>query len=283
MNLSRVALAASLVASVATSARAQLVINEVDYDQVGTDFAEFIELRNNSNCPLPLAHLALVLINGTSNAEYQRIEIPATTAFILPGQYLVLGSASVTATVPPGVLRLNFPVVGDNMQNGTPDGLALIDTASRTVLDALSYEGGMTAVTIVGFPGTVSLVSGTELPLEISDSNIAEGSLVRIPDGSNSGDNATDWRVSATPSPGLPNGGAPVAPNTCCPSDLDNGSGTGARDYAVNINDLLYFLVAFEAGHAAANLDNGSGTGTPDETVDINDLLYFLVRFEAGC
>ena len=74
-----------------------------------------------------------------------------------------------------------------------------------------------------------------------------------------------------------------VAPNTCCPSDLDNGSGTGARDYAVNINDLLYFLVAFEAGHAAANLDNGSGTGTPDETVDINDLLYFLVRFEAGC
>lgn len=283
MNLSRVALAASLVASVATSARAQLVINEVDYDQVGTDFAEFVELRNNSNCPIPLAHLALVLINGTTNAEYQRVAIPTTTPFILPGQYLVIGSASVTATMPPDVLRVNFPFAGDNMQNGTPDGLALIDTAARTIVDALSYEGGMTAVTIVGFPGTVSLVSGTALPLAVSDSNIVQGSLVRMPDGRDTGDDAADWRVAATPSPGLPNSGAPVAPHTCCPGDLDNGSATGTRDFAVDVNDLLYFLVAFEAGHAAANLDDGSGMGTPDATVDISDLLYFLVRFEMGC
>lgn len=68
-----------------------------------------------------------------------------------------------------------------------------------------------------------------------------------------------------------------------CPADLDDGTGNGTRDYAVDINDLLYFLSAFESGSIAADLDNGSGTGARDNAVDINDLLYFLVRFEAGC
>lgn len=68
-----------------------------------------------------------------------------------------------------------------------------------------------------------------------------------------------------------------------CPADLDDGSGTGNADGAVDINDLLYFLVKFEAGDAAVDLDNGTSTGTQDGAVDINDLLFFLLRFEAGC
>lgn len=68
-----------------------------------------------------------------------------------------------------------------------------------------------------------------------------------------------------------------------CPADLDNGSGNGTPDGGVDVNDLLYFLVQFEAGSESVDLDNGSGTGTPDGGVDINDLLYFLIRFEGGC
>ena len=74
--------------------------------------------------------------------------------------------------------------------------------------------------------------------------------------------------------------GTPAPP---CVADVDDGSGTGTPDGGVDINDLLYFLGAFEMGTETADLDNGSGTGTPDGGVDINDLLYFLVRFEAGC
>jgi len=33
----------------------------------------------------------------------------------------------------------------------------------------------------------------------------------------------------------------------------------------------------------AADLDNGSGSGTRDNAVTIDDLLYFLTHFEAGC
>lgn len=68
-----------------------------------------------------------------------------------------------------------------------------------------------------------------------------------------------------------------------CPADLDDGSGNGIPDDGVDVNDLLYFLAAFEEGSLAADLDNGSGTAVPDASVDINDLLFFLARFEAGC
>ncbi len=70
---------------------------------------------------------------------------------------------------------------------------------------------------------------------------------------------------------------------TPCLADLDDGSGSGTPDGGVDINDLLFFLINFEAGTAAADLDNGGGIGIPDGGVDINDLLFFLVRFEAGC
>lgn len=68
-----------------------------------------------------------------------------------------------------------------------------------------------------------------------------------------------------------------------CPVDLDDGSGLGHPDLGVSIDDLLFFLQAFEAGDLRGDLDNGSGNGEYDNAVDINDLLYFLVHFEAGC
>ena len=36
-------------------------------------------------------------------------------------------------------------------------------------------------------------------------------------------------------------------------------------------------------GPCPSDLDDGSGTGTPDGGVDINDLLFFLTHYEAGC
>lgn len=68
-----------------------------------------------------------------------------------------------------------------------------------------------------------------------------------------------------------------------CVADLDNGSSTGVHDCAVTIDDLLFFLTAFEAGDIAVDLDNGTFTGVRDGAVTIDDLLFFLVRFEEGC
>jgi GDSL-like Lipase/Acylhydrolase len=71
-----------------------------------------------------------------------------------------------------------------------------------------------------------------------------------------------------------------------CVADLDDDGdfyNGGTRNEAVDINDLLFFLTAFEVGDLAADLDNGNGGGIPDGGVDISDLLFFLARFEAGC
>jgi hypothetical protein len=68
-----------------------------------------------------------------------------------------------------------------------------------------------------------------------------------------------------------------------CAADRDNGAASGRPDGAVTIDDLLYFVSAFEAGSADADLDNGQGLGVTDGAVTIDDLLFFLVHFEAGC
>ncbi len=68
-----------------------------------------------------------------------------------------------------------------------------------------------------------------------------------------------------------------------CTGDLDDGRMIGSPDGGVDINDLLFFLAAYEEGQASADIDDGSGTGTPDGGTDVNDLLYFLGRYESGC
>ncbi|MBU1535413.1 hypothetical protein KKF84_08830, partial [Myxococcota bacterium] len=117
-------------------------------------------------------------------------------------QFLVVGSAALIATVTSGAPTIPIPGTSDLIQNGSPDGIALVDTISGTLVDSLSYEGSMTSVTIADV-GTVNLVSGT--PTTVEDSNAVAGSLVRYPDGSNTDDDATDWAFSTTITPGAPN------------------------------------------------------------------------------
>ncbi len=74
-----------------------------------------------------------------------------------------------------------------------------------------------------------------------------------------------------------------AAASSGCVADFDDGTGTGTRDGAITVDDLLYYLQIFADGVAAADVDDGSATGARDGGVTIDDLLYFLTRFEAGC
>jgi len=156
----------------------RLVINEIDYDQVGADGDGFVELRNNSSAEISLDGLALVLVDGGTNGEYARRNLSGTLA---AGAY---------------------HVVSIEAQNG-PDGVAVVDTATGELLDALSYEGALTAVTIGG--ATYNLVEGTALPADVADSNTVHGTLIRSPDGQDTDDAASDWVFTTTPTPGAAN------------------------------------------------------------------------------
>jgi hypothetical protein len=155
------------------------VINEIDYDQVGTDGGGFVEIANTGSGAASLDGLALVLVNGGDNQEYDR---EALSGSLAAGAYL---SIAIEA------------------QNGAPDGVALIDTATGALLDALSYEGVITAAVIDG--QTYNLVEGTALAASVADSNTVDGSLSRLPDGQDSNDAATDWAFTTVKTPGAAN------------------------------------------------------------------------------
>ena len=59
---------------------AELVINEIDYDQVGADTAGFVEIANTGGSPAALDGIALVLVNGGDAAEYDRVDLTGTLA-----------------------------------------------------------------------------------------------------------------------------------------------------------------------------------------------------------
>ena len=179
----------------------QLVINEVDYDNVGADTAEYIEIYNRGNVAVSLANIELRLVNGSNNAQYASHAL-AAAGTLQPGQYLVVRSPNVT--VAPGALVLT-PFVSDAVQNGAPDGIALVDASSQLVLDAFCYEGAMTAVTLTGWPAPISLVEGTVLPATVADSNTIVQSLARLPNGGDTNNAAVDWAVTTTVTPGAAN------------------------------------------------------------------------------
>ena len=79
----------------------------------------------------------------------------------------------------------------------------MIDTDDGALLDALSYEGGITSAVISG--NTYSLVEGTMLPTAVADSNSTAGSLSRIPDGADTNDAAADWVFTTTLTRGAAN------------------------------------------------------------------------------
>lgn len=178
-----------------------LVINEVDYDQIGTDSNEYIEILNTGASPVSLAGLEVRLINGSNNTEYDAYPLSLAGATLAPGQYLVI--ASPTVTVAPGALVILSNFASNFIQNGAPDGIALVNVTTGTLVDALSYEGSMTAAVLTGLPGTFNLVEGTAFAG--ADSNTVDMALVRLPNGTDTNDASVDWVLTSTLTPGSSN------------------------------------------------------------------------------
>jgi hypothetical protein len=101
-------------------------INEIHYDNTGTDAGETIEIAGPAGTDL--AGWSIVLYNGSGGAVYDTDALSG----IVPDQQGGFGTVVVT-----------YPANG--IQNGAPDGVALVD-ASAVVRQFLSYEGTFAAV-----------------------------------------------------------------------------------------------------------------------------------------
>ena len=96
-------------------------INEFHYDNDGVDQGEFVELAGPAG--VDLTGWSLVLFNGFDDTAYNTID--------LTGTLTDLDSSF-------GFLVIDFPTNG--IQNGAPDGMALIDNNGECI-ELLSYEG----------------------------------------------------------------------------------------------------------------------------------------------
>ena len=123
----------------ATTAQADHIwINEFHYDNAGTDTGEFIEvgLRTPNGSGFTASDYSIVLYNGSNGSTY------GSTRSITDGTITSFPVAGSTSTI--SLYTLMYPSNG--IQNGSPDGIALVNTTNSSVEQFLSYEGTFTAV-----------------------------------------------------------------------------------------------------------------------------------------
>ncbi len=119
-------------------AHAAIIINEVVYDDGGTDDREFVELYNNGASAVDISGWVVrnsdtVAAPGDNNADFT---IPATTS-LAAGDYYVIGMT--------GVANVDLVVTGT--QENDNEGMELLD-ASGMVVDTLITEGNKGPVAI---------------------------------------------------------------------------------------------------------------------------------------
>ena len=178
----------------------QLVINEVDADNPGSDVKEFVELKSTT-ANFSLNGYVLVFFNGTSTGltktSYLAIDLDGYTTNI--NGIIHFGNIDV-APSPTGIISSN------SIQNG-PDGIGLylgnaVDYPTNTIatntnlIDGVAYTGTSTLATAL-----MAVFNTTACPLDVQASNSISKSIQRKVDGT--------YEVK-TPTPGMNNDGSGI-------------------------------------------------------------------------
>ncbi|GAB4532226.1 MAG: hypothetical protein Fur0018_20750 [Anaerolineales bacterium] len=197
-------------------------INELHYDNSGTDTGEGAEVAGPAGTDL--TGWSLVAYNGSDGASY--------------------GTVNLSGVIPD--LQNGFGAVFfafSGLQNGAPDGIALVDNTS-TVVQFLSYEGAFTATdgqavgmtsTDIGVAETGTTASGYSLQLQGSGSVYSDftwgGPIASTYDAVNTGQTFV--------------GGAPTSDLTIAKS---------GTQYTTIGGDLIYTITVASQGMTATNV-----------------------------
>jgi uncharacterized protein len=181
-------------------------INELHYDNIGTDTGEAIEIVGPAG--IDLAGWSVVLYNGANGQTYG-------TARTLSGILADQGGGFGTAV-------LAYPT--DGIQNGSPDGIALVDPDGN-VVQFLSYEGVMTAAN-----GPAAGMTSVDIGVAETASTPVGHSLQLTGTGATAGD--FTWAAAGPESFGALNGG-----------QVFTGGGVSAR-----INEFHYDNAGADVG-----------------------------------
>eukprot|EP00903_Cladosiphon_okamuranus_P000116 g116.t1 len=153
-----------------------LFINEIHYDNTGGDVGEFIEVAGTAG--IDLSDCELVLYNGSNSMTYGMMSL-----------------SGVIDDEGAGFGALSFDYPANGLQNGSPDGVALV--CGGVVVEFLSYEGTITAI-----GGPADGMTSTDIGTEGGGTPIGE-SLQRSGTGCSAADFA--WGGPSAESPGMIN------------------------------------------------------------------------------
>ncbi len=226
----------------AAPGHAQLVVNEIDYDQIGSDTAEFLEILNVSGAAVDLGPYSVVLVNGSIGAVYQTVDLPAVQ--LAAGDYYVLCEDAGT------VANCDLDIL-NSIQNGAPDAVAIENQGA--IVDTVSYEGD-----------TAGYVEGSGVGLiDLGATGFENSGISRFPDGVDTDSNNIDLSPRCiTP------GSANVADDTNCPEPAVTGIVVNEIDYDQPGVDDAEFVELFVtgnqpvdlSGHVLALIDGATGS-----------------------
>ena len=224
---------ASMAPAPVPGSSSTVFINEFHYDNSGTDTGEFIEVAGPAGTNL--AGWRIELYNGNGGARY---DDDALTG-IIPAQQGGYGTVSIS-----------YPT--DGIQNGSPDGIALVNP-SNVVVQFLCYEGAFTATSSTALGLTCTDIGVTE----ISTTTIGH-SLQLQGTGTTAGDFTWAGPIANTqnsPNTGQNFGGVDTAPTVVNTSPVN-----GAINVAANSNISITFSESVNATASAFTIECPTGS-----------------------
>ena len=163
---------------------AQIRVNEFMTGSTGAASNEFVELFNAGSSTADVGGFKVAYRSSAGTSDTTLATIPAGTTLPAGGFYLLAGSGYLGSHAADQSFSASLASTGG--------GLAVRDTTG-TILDSVGY-GDTTNAFVEAHPATAPPTSAA--PGSSSD---------RAPDGHDTNDNAADFSVSATPSPGAAN------------------------------------------------------------------------------
>jgi len=163
---------------------AELRVNELMTGSTGAASNEFVELVNAGSSAADIGGFKVAYRASAGTSDTSLATIPAGTSIPAGGFYLLAGSGYLGAHTPDQTFSTSL--------SSTGGGIAVRDSGG-VILDSMGY-GDATNAFVEGHAATAP--PATAAPGSSSN---------RIPDGHDTNDNAADFSVSATPTPGAAN------------------------------------------------------------------------------
>lgn len=219
-------------------------INEIHYDNDGSDINEGIEVVLETAGSYTLSDFGVTLYNGNGGAAYGSVTLDQFTEGVTVNGYTI------------------YYYYYSGIQNGAPDGLCLSYQSTPILGQFLSYEGSFTAT-----DGPANGLTSMDIGVSESSTDPAGNSLQLSGTGSYYGD--FTWQTITPANFGSQNNGQSIIAST---GDVTPPVWTSGYPKAVNIRDnkgtvvvnmdepgKAYAIVIFDGGTDPSSLDVKSG------------------------